>query len=179
VGSGIRQAENDLWRNAPESSFGRTRTLLVRAADVHSPDLCGPLLILGLRASADRAQQARADQDDTALTAAIEQAEELLHIHHELQPYPFTRGPLRPTVDAEGAVWHAEWSRLQGESDPGLWEQAAAAWDGLTRPHRAAYARWRQGEALLARPNGRAAAVDILRVALPQAAQHGPLSNAL
>jgi DNA-binding CsgD family transcriptional regulator len=179
VSPGIRQAENDLWRNAPESSLARCRTLLIRAADVHGPDLCGPLLILGLRATADLAQQARADQDDTALTTAIEQAQELLHMHDELHADPFTPGPLRPTADAEGAVWQAEWSRLKGEPDPGLWEQAAVAWDGLPRPHRSAYARWRQGEALLAQPNGRAAAVEILRIALRQAAQHVPLSNAI
>jgi hypothetical protein len=60
-----------------------------------------------------------------------------------------------------------------------LWEQAATEWDAMTRPHRAAYARWRQAEALLARPGGRTAAAGVLRTAARQAAQHAPLSSAI
>jgi DNA-binding CsgD family transcriptional regulator len=60
-----------------------------------------------------------------------------------------------------------------------MWERAASEWDALTRPHRAAYARWRQAEALLAHPAGRTAAVEVLRTAARQAAQHIPLSMAI
>ena len=68
--------------------------------------------------------------------------------------------------------------RLAG-TDPRSWEHAAAEWDALTRPHRAAYARWREAEALLARSASRVAATDVLRMAANQATQHVPLSNAI
>jgi DNA-binding CsgD family transcriptional regulator len=54
----------------------------------------------------------------------------------------------------EAAAWattrDAEFSRAQGHPDPGLWESAAIAWRDLRQPYRAAYAAWRQAEALLA-----------------------------
>ena len=56
---------------------------------------------------------------------------------------------------------------------------AASAWDALSRPHRAAYARWREAEALLAKPYGRAPATEVVRRAVLQATQHVPLSDAL
>ena len=49
----------------------------------------------------------------------------------------------------------------------------------MTRPHRAAYARWRQADALLNRPGARAAASTVLSVAAQRAVQHVPLSNAI
>jgi DNA-binding NarL/FixJ family response regulator len=76
-------------------------------------------------------------------------------------------------------MWVAEWSRLRGESNIRLWEEAATAWDMLKRPLRAAYARWRQAEALLADQHGRASAATVLRTAAQQAAQHVPLSTAI
>jgi DNA-binding CsgD family transcriptional regulator len=88
-------------------------------------------------------------------------------------------GPMRPTAAAHAATWQAEWSRLRGGSDPQLWEQAATEWDAQSRQHRAAYARWRQVEALLATPHGRAAAPPVLRAGAHQAAQHVPLSRAI
>jgi DNA-binding NarL/FixJ family response regulator len=53
------------------------------------------------------------------------------------------------------------------------------AWDALTRPHRAAYARWRQAEALVAQPVGRTSATVVLRTAAGQARGHAPLSAAI
>jgi DNA-binding CsgD family transcriptional regulator len=44
----------------------------------------------------------------------------------------------------------AERSRLEGASDPERWQQAATSWERLERPFEAAYARFRQAEALLA-----------------------------
>jgi hypothetical protein len=44
----------------------------------------------------------------------------------------------------------AEQSRLEGHSDPDRWRAAAAAWEGMAYPFEAAYARFREAEALLA-----------------------------
>jgi DNA-binding NarL/FixJ family response regulator len=96
-----------------------------------------------------------------------------------MKPDPFTAGPTRPTAFADYASWQAEWSRARAQPDPAQWRQAAEAWDVLTRPHRAAYARWRRAEALLARPHGRTEATEALRNAARQGIQHVPLSDAI
>jgi DNA-binding CsgD family transcriptional regulator len=49
----------------------------------------------------------------------------------------------------------------------------------LTRTRHAAYARWRQAEALLAQPGGRVAASPVLRRAAGEALQDVPLSMAI
>ena len=54
-------------------------------------------------------------------------------------------------IPGDRADWDAELGRSVGKSDPDAWQDAAATWQRLGRPHRAAYALWRQAEALLAR----------------------------
>jgi DNA-binding CsgD family transcriptional regulator len=103
----------------------------------------------------------------------------LADLHAAAKADPFAPRLMPVTGSAHGLSWRAEWTRLRGEHDPQAWHAAAAAWEALSRPHRAAYARWRQAEALLARPYGRAPAAEILRAAARQAAQHLPLSAAI
>jgi len=54
----------------------------------------------------------------------------------------------------ELAAWHAlglaERTRRDGQPDPAAWAAAVAAWERLGQPYRAAYAGFRQAEALLA-----------------------------
>jgi DNA-binding NarL/FixJ family response regulator len=59
----------------------------------------------------------------------------------------------------------AEATRLAGKSDPERWAAAAAAWDQLGQPYPAAYAHWRQAEALLPRRGSRAEATSALQSA--------------
>jgi DNA-binding CsgD family transcriptional regulator len=103
----------------------------------------------------------------------------LADLHAAAKADPFAPRPLPVTGAAHGLSWSAEWTRVRGEHDPQAWHEAAAAWEAVSRPHRAAYARWRQAEALLARPYGRAPATEILRAATRQAAQHQPLTAAI
>jgi DNA-binding NarL/FixJ family response regulator len=63
---------------------------------------------------------------------------------------------------------------MLGASDPGAWAVAAEAWTALRRPHRAAYARWREAEALLT-AGRRAPAHECLREAARAAHNHLPL----
>ena len=182
----ITEAELYLWRGAPGIAFDHARALLVRIAEANHGVLVGPLLtfagpvlVLALRACADLAEQASAERDAEALTTATRYAKQLSELHARMTPDPLTSGPLRPTAAADGATRQAEGSRLRGQSDVALWEQAATAWDALSRPHRAAYARWRQAEALLSTPQGRADAAAVLRTAAPQALQHVPLAAAI
>jgi DNA-binding CsgD family transcriptional regulator len=103
----------------------------------------------------------------------------LADLHAAAKADPFAPRPLPVTGPAHGRSWRAEWTRLRGEHEPQAWHEAVAAWEALSRPHRAAYAQWRQAEALLARPYGRAPATEVLRAAARQAAQHLPLSAAI
>jgi DNA-binding CsgD family transcriptional regulator len=183
---GPPEGELQLWRGSPEVAFDHAHALLVRIAEANHGTLAGelltfsgPLLVLAVRACADLAEKAGADRAAEALDAARRRADQLAELHHAVKPDPFTTGPLQPTAVADHASWRAEWSRLRRESDPALWERAATEWDALSRPHRAAYARWRQAEALLARPGGRTQAVAVLQTAAREAAQHVPLSNAI
>jgi DNA-binding CsgD family transcriptional regulator len=63
------------------------------------------------------------------------------------------------------AADRAERSRLEGAPDPERWHVAAAAWEMLNRPFEAAYARFRQAEALLAGGAARERAGAALRPA--------------
>jgi ATP/maltotriose-dependent transcriptional regulator MalT len=186
VESAPPEVETQLWRGAPHAAFEQTHDLLVRSAAADQGTLAGPvltyaglLLILALRACADLAEQARTTRNTEVLEAANRHAVHLSELQQNMTPDPFTPGPLRTTATADDATWQAEWSRLRGQSDVALWEQAATAWDALSRPHRAAYARWRQAEALLSTPQGKAAAAAVLHTAAGQAMQHVPLSTAI
>jgi DNA-binding CsgD family transcriptional regulator len=74
---------------------------------------------------------------------------------------------------ADGVAWvawdaaqgEAEWSRLEGRSDPQRWHEAAERWERLELPYRAAYARFRQAEALLATGAPRAEVEPVLGAA--------------
>ena len=70
-----------------------------------------------------------------------------------------------PSVHCNLLLARAERSRLEGASDPERWQEAAATWESLTRPFEAAYARFRQAEALLASGAAREQAETALRPA--------------
>jgi DNA-binding CsgD family transcriptional regulator len=117
------------------------------------------LLTLGLRAEADRAEQARARREPAEAETARRVGAALLTRLRQLAAAP------KPETDAHVQLGEAEATRLDGRSDPGCWAAVAAAWDQLAQPYPAAYARWRQAEALLTRHGTRAAATTALRQA--------------
>ena len=63
------------------------------------------------------------------------------------------------------ALAQAEWSRLQGRPDPEAWQRAAERWERFEHRYAAAYARFRQAEALLAARAPRAQTQPVLRAA--------------
>jgi DNA-binding NarL/FixJ family response regulator len=63
------------------------------------------------------------------------------------------------------ALGEAEWSRLQGRPDPQAWQRAVEHWEQLELPYRAAYARFRHAEALLAAKAPRARIQPVLQAA--------------
>ena len=117
---------------------------------------------VGMIVEADQAQRGRDLRDEAAERDALERAR--IHIER-----------LRALADAGGPVEHAwvslgeaELGRAGGHSDPGTWLTAAADWDELGRPYRAAIARWRAAEALV-EGGDRAGAADAARMALETA----------
>jgi DNA-binding CsgD family transcriptional regulator len=150
-------AELALWRGDPEQA----KQLVAEAVPLVAADPrhAAPLYALGVRVEADRAELARARHpgqpapDDTTATTLLERL-----------------GQAAAGQAAAGlpqlAAWHAlglaERTRQHGRPDPTAWAAAAAAWERLGQPYRAAYAGFRQAEALLAASGDRDTAAAVL-----------------
>jgi DNA-binding CsgD family transcriptional regulator len=170
----LRAAELHLWAGRPGQALAEVRRAL---AQVPSPDwaiFCGRLLVTGMRAAADIAERARARQDEPGTRAAVAAGDELASGAAQLAADPFADHPFAAAIPAERATWAAERDRLTGPGSPEAWAAAAAAWDELSWPHRAGYARWRQAQAQLSSGQARAAAA-VLGAAATLAAEHAPL----
>jgi ATP/maltotriose-dependent transcriptional regulator MalT len=151
-------AELALWRGDPEQA----RQLVAEAVPLvaANPRYAAPVYALGLRVEADRAELARARHPgqpapDDATTAALLQRLRDAATGRAAAGLP------------ELAAWHAtalaESARRDGRPDPAAWAAAAAAWERLGQPYRAAYACFRQAEALLATTGDRDTAAGALR----------------
>jgi DNA-binding CsgD family transcriptional regulator len=118
---------------------------------------------LGLRVEADCADLARAARSAAAVEQARRRAQPLLATLRAMT------GPAADPRDAwtpcYAALGEAEWSRLQGRPDSQAWQRAAEHWERLQLPYRAAYARFRQAEALLAARAPRAQIQPVLQAA--------------
>jgi ATP/maltotriose-dependent transcriptional regulator MalT len=153
-------AELALWRGNLE----RARELVAEAVPLvaANPRHAAPLYALGVRIEADRTELARARRpgetaiDDSAAAPLLEAARQA------------ACGPAAAGLP-ELAAWHAtalaEATRHVGPADPAAWAAAATVWQRLGQPYRAAYARYRQAEALMARDSDRDAAAAVLRSA--------------
>ena len=181
------EAETLLWHGNAGTAAAESLALLseileatdgVLTGDSLLP-VAGGLLNVAVRSCADLADQARAVRDQEALHRAEQQAAAVNTAYHQMVPDPFAPGPLRPLAPGNAATWQGEWSRLRGSSDSELWGRAAAAWDATSHPHRAAYAYYRQGEALLSRPGGKKAAAPALRASAERGVHHIPLRRAI
>jgi DNA-binding CsgD family transcriptional regulator len=138
-------AELALWRG----DLDQAKQLVAEAVPLvaANPRYAAPIYALGLRVEADRAELARARHpgqpapDDATATTLLERVREA------------AEGPAGAGLP-ELAAWHtlglAERTRQQGPSDAAAWGAAVAAWERLGQPYRAAYAGFRQAEALLA-----------------------------
>jgi DNA-binding CsgD family transcriptional regulator/tetratricopeptide (TPR) repeat protein len=173
-------AEVALWADRPEEALGEVQRVLERLAGTDWLIFSGWLLAVGLRACADLAERGRARRDDDAVREALAAADSLTSwVEHEGE-VPFTDHPYVASIPAARATWHAERGRAAGASDPVTWSTAAERWEGMDYRHRAAYARWRQAEALLAVPHGgRGAAATVLSTAAGLAVEHVPLTTGI
>jgi DNA-binding CsgD family transcriptional regulator len=122
-----------------------------------------PLYAIGLRACADLAVLARVRRSEETLAAT---ARDGAGFHAAVRAFQADRGSAGRWLDPVSSAWatlaEAEWSRLDGEADPDLWAASASTWEELGQPYPAAYARYREAEALLAARADRARASDAL-----------------
>ena len=122
------------------------------------------LFAKALRAEAEIAERARAVRDDTALATAIDRTgvlvEQLRALDRDGLPSGF--GAL---VRLGIRFGEAEATRVDGRSDPDAWALAVTAADARPNVYDAAYARFRQAEAMLADRGSRDAAARLLAAA--------------
>jgi DNA-binding CsgD family transcriptional regulator len=145
------EAELAVWEGRAEDAARAAEAVRALASDVEFP-IVTRAADVGVRAEADRAERARAARDEDAARAAIEQARAFAAV-------------LPAAAVGARAAAAAEVARAEGRSDPAAWAAASAAWDARGAPFRAAYARWRRAEALLAQSGDRRDAADELRAA--------------
>jgi DNA-binding CsgD family transcriptional regulator len=141
------------------------------AAAVRDPLYTPPLYSLALRAEAEAADAARAQRRPVDARRADALLADLDALVGDAPP---------PGARAHRTLAAAERARVTAEADAGLWHAAALAWDALSEPHPAAYARLRLAEAQL-RAGDRRAAEAAGAAALTAAAALGarPLCDAL
>jgi ATP/maltotriose-dependent transcriptional regulator MalT len=146
----------------------RARTLLDEALDrieYCSDDLARITTVAAaaLRIEGDAGQLARDRRDDVAGSRVRERADGLVE-----RVRVAAEGAGGPVEAAELATAEAEYERATGTDPANLWAAAAESWEQLKRPYPAAYARWREAEALMAardRDGAARAAVSALATA--------------
>jgi DNA-binding CsgD family transcriptional regulator/tetratricopeptide (TPR) repeat protein len=119
---------------------------------------------LAVRLEADRVERAAARRMAEEVTEARRRAAPVLAALDLLAAAP-TPQARYPTVASYLMLAQAERSRLEGQSDPERWRATAATWERLEYPFDAAYARFREAEALLAGGASRQQAETALRAA--------------
>jgi DNA-binding CsgD family transcriptional regulator/tetratricopeptide (TPR) repeat protein len=140
-------AELAIWRGdgaAARSAASKALQYLTADDRSYAIGVCH----IGLRAEADAAERAHDRGADPAEVADIHATGQQLldHARESLARL----GANLSLARAHAAGCEAEFTRLQLRSDPKQWAGAAATWDAISAPYEAAYARWRQAEALLA-----------------------------
>ena len=123
------------------------------------------LCALGLRAEADRAELARVQRSAVDLDEAHRRAEPLVATVTSMAGRHGQAADTEPWIACYAALAQAEWSRLEGRPDPEAWQWAAERCERLEHRYTAAYARFRQAEALLAAKAPRAQIQPVLRAA--------------
>jgi DNA-binding CsgD family transcriptional regulator/tetratricopeptide (TPR) repeat protein len=145
--------------------------LRVAGTDVNS---AAALYALGLRAAADRAELARARRDgQEALKARHDGSALARELRARLSPTSGDGAVATSPTEAQAALCEAELARLEGASDPELWAATAKAWERLGELYPAAYAHWREAEALLLGRLGREQVEPSLRTAHRMASELG------
>jgi DNA-binding CsgD family transcriptional regulator/tetratricopeptide (TPR) repeat protein len=166
-------AELRIWQGRLDEARAAVSEGLDRVAGTDEAR-SGRLICLGMRAEADRAERGRAHRDRDAVAEATRAAEALVSRVATMAPNPLVSvAAAVPSTTAVRAQWEGERTRLAGRSDPAHWQATAEAWLALRRPYPAAYAQWRQAEALLYQREPVSRAVEPLQAARATALRLG------
>jgi len=158
-------AELAIWQGRHDQAAGAVAEGLEHATETEE-DLqhrFGIWYALALRVEADRAEQATARRIPEQADAARRRAAPVIAALDRLAAWD--RLDRYPKVGCTLELARAELARLQGRSDPERWQAAALAWEQQEGPFEAAYARFRQAEALLASHAPRPQALPPLQTA--------------
>jgi DNA-binding CsgD family transcriptional regulator/tetratricopeptide (TPR) repeat protein len=160
-------AELALWEHRHDDARAAVDEGLRWYAEVDPEGEVVPLMLIPwytllLRLEADRAERAAARRTPEEVAEARRRAATVVAEVDRLARDPKAT---YPNITGRLLVAQAELSRLEGNSSPERWQAATAAWNRLERPFDAAYAGYRQAEALLAAGGSRAQAATILRPA--------------
>ena len=160
----LYEAELATWQGHLDRARSAIQRALASADAIEHPSeaaIVAWVCIKGLTAEAERAEGARAAGDAAALTDAIAVGHELL----ERARAAAERA--KQTADAHNVyvVGHlakaeAEWTRLQGRSDPKAWQAAIDAFS-FGHVYAVARCRWRLAEALLRGHSGTSIRVTV------------------
>ena len=173
-------AEAAVLDNRPVDALRAVEDALAEFAGSDEQLLLAPLLVAGMAAAADLADQGRAFRRPEDVESARRAAAGLLEQARSLESG--RGGPASaPSVHAAVAMVEAEWTRLEGHSDPNAWLAAAEAWSAVPMPYPAARALARAGEAILLVRGSREDAGRYLREAYAAATALGanPLRTAI
>jgi DNA-binding CsgD family transcriptional regulator/tetratricopeptide (TPR) repeat protein len=155
------RASLELWAGRPEAAAAVVADCLERLGEREHVFLTARLYELGARACADLA--ARSPADDPTVRRQIATAQMLLERLDGL--IARMSGSIPPAVHASRAACAAHAARVGRAGDAALWADARRRWETCQDPYHAAYARWREAEALLAAGGDRAAAHALVREA--------------
>ena len=159
----------ELWASRPGVAAEVVSDYLERAGDCEQLSSTASLYELGMRAYADLA--ARAPGDALAEKRQTAAADKLLQRLDGV--IAGMTGVIPPGVLASRAACAAEYSRIGDAGDAALWAAARRRWEACGDRYHAAYARWREAEALLAIRSDRADVKALVRDAHAVAAELG------
>jgi DNA-binding CsgD family transcriptional regulator/tetratricopeptide (TPR) repeat protein len=154
------------------------------AAELPDPALAW-VVAYALRLEADVGEVARAAHEASALATALERGDRLATWFRRWLPGDDQDAGISALAPGDArapaivALCRAELDRLAGHPDPGAWAAVVSTWAALGRPLPEAYARYREGAALLATDGMRSVAREALLAGLAIAERlgAGPLAR--
>jgi len=178
------RAELALWTGEPATAAQLIASGMQRVEPPIGANISriGPLYALGVRAAADRLAVRRAANEPEPPQALRREGRRYLSLMADAHARIASRWPAHAFLSLPYLrLCEAESTRLGETPDPDAWNTAAQALAGLRLRYPLAYARWRQGEAILGLRHGKAAARDPLREATEIALELGaePLRAAI
>ena len=140
-------ADLALWERRWLDADAAIQEGLVQARPLEAAQIRVQVCAKGLRGQGELAALARARRDEDAACTWLSRARELIATARGAAA---EASAVTPTAGGWLVLAEAEYERACGAARPELWSSAAAAWDRLESPPRAAYCRWREAEALVA-----------------------------